>query len=472
MQSNKLKIYRNGEWVPLLVGNKGYTGSIGYTGSQGIQGLVGYTGSIGYTGSQGIVGYTGSIGDQYFLLNRFSYQPSTSTTLSTTLFATKGIIVTARENRIIVLVSVYLGTGQTVRLGIAELASANPGTVVSVLYNSPEITTVANGYREFIIPNISLTQNAVYGFYITRTDGDGTAIASIPVPGTPSSDSNGHFTHNGSIRIDDNNITGGESLFLSATSTSNFTLTTISGSEVASLYTGGYTGSQGYTGSTGMIDPARKWEEYTDLIGHNGVDGFVSYTAGTAAAVTFNAATPGHPGVVQLSTGTTSTGQAGILKTSDPAASNLGQIVLGGGEMVFEALVEIPVLWTTGVQTGFLRAGFMDEISGAPANGVHMQYQADNANWYLFNRSAGSSTIVTGVSAVTAGWHYIKIVINAAATQTELYVDGVFQAVATTNIPSIGVSYGANIQKGVGTTSFNYNIDMFRVYQTFTTPRY
>lgn len=221
----------------------------------------------------------------------------------------------------------------------------------------------------------------------------------------------------------------------------------------------------------GGIDPATKWEEYYELVTFNAAE-FSQYANGTNAAVTYAAATAGHPGVIEMVTGTTATGQAGILKTSAPQTSGLGNIVFGGGELVFEALVEIPVLWSVGVQEGFIRAGFMDEISGAPANGAHMQYQAANAEWLLFTRAGGTSTSVTGLTNVTTGWHYIKIVVNAAATQVDMYVDGVLEATSTTNIPTLGVSYGVNNQKNTGTTSYAYRCDMLKVSQTFTTPRY
>lgn len=221
----------------------------------------------------------------------------------------------------------------------------------------------------------------------------------------------------------------------------------------------------------GGIDPATKWEEYFELVSFSGGD-FNQYALGTGTAVNWNAATAGHPGVVEMVTGTTSTGQAGILKTSAPQTSSLGNIVFGGGEIVYEALVEIPTLWSAGTQEGFIRAGFMDEISGAPANGAHFQYQASNTQALLFTRAGGVSTVLAGVTNVSTGWHHIKIVVNAAATQVDLYFDGVLEATSTTNIPTLGVSYGVNIQKGVGTTSYAYRCDMMKVSQTFTTPRY
>jgi hypothetical protein len=51
--NNRLKRYDNGEWVPVVVGSPGFTGS---------RGVDGYIGADGYTGSQGLIGYTGSAG--------------------------------------------------------------------------------------------------------------------------------------------------------------------------------------------------------------------------------------------------------------------------------------------------------------------------------------------------------------------------------------------------------------------------
>lgn len=143
----------------------------------------------------------------------------------------------------------------------------------------------------------------------------------------------------------------------------------------------------------------------------------------------------------------------------------------GGGEMTFVALVNIGVLWA-GANTGQYRAGWLDEISGAPTNGIHAQYDPTQSNWQLYHRNNGTNTFLVGGTAVTTGWHVIKIVTNAAATASELFVDGVSQGTLSGNVPTAGFTYGAMLQKSAGTTASTMDVDLFHVWKTFSTARY
>jgi hypothetical protein len=151
-----------------------------------------------------------------------SFDLGANTTVSTTAYATKGDIFTATANATLAAVTVYFGAVQQyVKLGVAQLSSANPGVVSSVLYESSVLNwsgSAAANYT-FNVPGIALTSGNVYAIYFTRTEGSNTSIMSLPFPGTipPNLDPTSTLTWNGAVRLDDNNIGSGDSLFFSNT---------------------------------------------------------------------------------------------------------------------------------------------------------------------------------------------------------------------------------------------------------------
>ncbi len=220
--------------------------------------------------------------------------------------------------------------------------------------------------------------------------------------------------------------------------------------------------------ASAALNPQSDWEDFSDLVWWDGVDGFKSgvSSGGSVAAL----AVAGHPGVVEISSGTNATTSNGILKSSTPLTT-FAPLLVGSGVMTYETLVEIPTLFAGG-NTGQLRMGLMDEITGAPSNAIHAQYDNTTANWQLYARAATVATSVTGGTAVTTGWHYIKIVVNAAGTSAELFVDGVSQGTVSSGLPTAGMSYGNQVQKTALTTAMIQRVDFVRVRQTLTTPRY
>ena len=181
----------------------------------------------------------------------------------------------------------------------------------------------------------------------------------------------------------------------------------------------------------------------------------------------------GHPGVYVVSTGTTTGTSNGLLSYSNPASlSPIGGFLLGGGELVFYALIYIDTLFS-GPNTGQMRIGLMDEISGAPGAGVYANYDSSTAGWQFVTRDSGGSSFSAAGTTITAGaWHKVHIVVNAAASSAVLYIDGVLQATNTAFIPTTeGVNFGFMVQKTAGTTPAIIRCDYIHIYQTLTTPR-
>lgn len=279
----------------------------------------------------------------------------------------------------------------------------------------------------------------------------------------------------------------------------------ISGSTVRITTTGAKEGyGAAFDGSAwGVSAPVTAYK--TDvLIEDEFLNGGISnayYTAGTAGAGA-GCATNGasiaattHPGINACSTGTTSTGRASAL-------SGTSSVLFGGGVWTFETIVGFSAL-SSGTEGYAFQTGFMDATSVSQVDGCYFEYDERNAaahnasnvqKWIAVCSSNsvrtafildGSSTCEGGfgtsvnqaVSALTlpnTNWAKLKVVVNAAATQADFYVNDVASCRITTNIPT-GVArttaIGWLMLKSVGATATFVDIDWLRVKVALTSAR-
>ena len=199
----------------------------------------------------------------------------------------------------------------------------------------------------------------------------------------------------------------------------------------------------------------------------NGVP-FTAAVSGTGTAANVNVAgEANHPGINQIETGTTATGRAAI-------QSALTNILLGGGAVVFEAVVRIPTL-PDGTESFAFRIGFGDSVSADFADGVYFQLSQADTEWQC--KTASNSTRTTSDSGHTAQantWTRLRIEINAAGTEANFYIDGTLKATITTNIPTgAGRQTGivAHIIKSAGITERTAQLDYIYAGIDFTTAR-
>lgn len=197
-----------------------------------------------------------------------------------------------------------------------------------------------------------------------------------------------------------------------------------------------------------------------------------SQVGGTAAAITSVTGEANHPGVVQLSTGTTTTGRAAVMTTQA-----LASVQLGGGKARSGAVLKLPNL-SDGTNTYTARvAGFGDATSTESNDGIYFRYtdSVNGGEWQGVTIAAGSeSTLDTNVAADTS-WHTFEIEVNAAATSVEFFIDGTSVGTLTTTIPT-GSSretglLAAYIHKSAGTTARTIHLDAYWFMLEFTTAR-
>lgn len=170
-------------------------------------------------------------------------------------------------------------------------------------------------------------------------------------------------------------------------------------------------------------------------------------------------------GVVNNSTGTTTTGRANI--TTDENA-----VTFGGGIRTYYAKFQIPTL-SDGTDSFVVLAGWFNGFSTTPTNGLYFLYRhtvnGGKLTGIATNNSTTDNTSIQSPAAVVAGtWYGVKIVVNAAGTQVDYYIwsAGAWSLLGSiTNAAHIptGITKpcmaGIFILKSAGTTARNLYVD-------------
>ncbi len=217
--------------------------------------------------------------------------------------------------------------------------------------------------------------------------------------------------------------------------------------------TGGYN-----VGGSGQIVSDNAWETVST--------GTPVYSLQGATIPSTNA----YIGVVEISTSTNAAYGGGI--TTGTFGGTLTQAFLGGnGQITFDALINVTV--SDGSDKAQINAGFRDAPGwNASSNGWHIQYQIEASNfWQLITTAGGVTTTVTSAVTMTTGWHHLKLIMNAAGTSVEGFVDGISLGTSSTNVPTLKVPVLFSIRKTLGTTPRLLGIDYIKIDKTFSTPR-
>ena len=264
-----------------------------------------------------------------------------------------------------------------------------------------------------------------------------------------------------------NSATTGDIIYASATNTFS-KLSVGSSGRVLSISPGGIPAWVDLFNPTLL---AGIWEEF--LITYNATlfgGGWISFSSGAGAVATQSAAYTGdHPGVIDLKTGTTTTGYTGIGSNT----SNGIVIGIGLGEIAHELILNLNAL-SDATDTFNVIAGVSTQVTSAPINGIYWTYtHGTNSGKWLLNCSKANvhSTSDSGIAAA-AGWVRIGWVMNAAGTSVQGYINGVAAgSPITTNFPIVGLGPWCIINKSAGTNTRVLGIDSFKYLVLPTTPR-
>lgn len=131
------------------------------------------------------------------------------------------------------------------------------------------------------------------------------------------------------------------------------------------------------------------------------------------------------------------------------------QYIPGSKPIIVNFLIQNLATGAAGIRRCFI--GLKADFS-APTNtnGIIIYYDTDT--WYAYNVSGGTSTS-TVISALASG---DLITIVATSSKIVFLVNGIIVATHTTNIPAVGLYFGASVNSTtfVPTTSFDVSIDM------------
>lgn len=195
----------------------------------------------------------------------------------------------------------------------------------------------------------------------------------------------------------------------------------------------------------------------------SGTIGELPWTLITAAGHTpsYATSTVNERGVFVLGTGTGIAAGGGI---------HLGQTsnVLGGGIQVCNWRIR-PLTLSTATQEYEQYFGLLGtvNVTAEPTSGLYFSYQraTTGVNWQFKSAQTTRTTVNTGVAVAINTWYNCTLVVNAAGTQVDAYINGTFIGTSiTTTLPTVPMSPAALAFKTVGATNITYQAD-FCYYQ-------
>lgn len=232
-----------------------------------------------------------------------------------------------------------------------------------------------------------------------------------------------------------------------------------------------------------VTDPLAVAEEKQDFLGPAVTTSGGEFTAesalmcsqqlsGTGAVATWAASLQseaGHPGVMNLQTGTDTGGYAGIWALFGMNLNTRGRPRPGAGVITLTYIFSLSTLSTVSEEYKAVIGASSNVTSPA---GLYVLYDRTiSVNW--IKRSSPGEVSVASTIPVTTGWHTLKIVVAADAMSSEFFMDGVSMGVlndallSALPIPSAQFS----IRKTAGTTFRDMSVDFCGYREVFTTPR-
>jgi hypothetical protein len=238
-----------------------------------------------------------------------------------------------------------------------------------------------------------------------------------------------------------------------------------------------------WTPSEFMVGPVgrnlKTWWNFEDFMGPANSGAYVNpgiwqvIAAGTASSSSDIDGLALRPGILELSTGTTNSGSASIITGSN----SYSHIMFSAGIYTIESDIYIPIL-STAAEQYTLRFGFGQSASGDEVDGAYFEYTdvgggTPTPNWYKCTANAATRTkTVTTVAVVAGAWTRLKVVVNAAGTSVEYFINGTSVGVLTTNIPTTRVTGNVfSTVKAAGTTARTIDIDWVWLHIDLTTSR-
>lgn len=149
-----------------------------------------------------------------------------------------------------------------------------------------------------------------------------------------------------------------------------------------------------------------------------------------------------------------------------------GGVMFGGGAITMTFWFKIATL-SVSAHRYSLAMGMTDSGASGSVSRSAIMYYTDNQNsgQWIIQTSDGSNTTDTNSSVTaTTGWHKSQIVVNAAGTTVDYYIDGTHLGQITTTIESIN-PLGLYFNINGSATANSVGLDLVTLQVALTTPR-
>lgn len=179
-----------------------------------------------------------------------------------------------------------------------------------------------------------------------------------------------------------------------------------------------------------------------------------------------------NPGVIR-SSNLAAGGPNSFIIMANGTSGLFPAFILGGGQLTVNWVLKTATL-SDGTNRYILRFGIGDTTTGDQANGCYFEYSDDiNGGNYVIKTAAGSvRTSTNTATAATTGYMNFKIVVNAASSSVEFFIDNVSQGSIITNIPTLAVAPVCVLDRTAGTLVLgSLQIDLFYLTQSLTAAR-
>jgi hypothetical protein len=188
--------------------------------------------------------------------------------------------------------------------------------------------------------------------------------------------------------------------------------------------------------------------------------------AGGGHTVSYVAGTTTEYGVLNMGTGT-GIAAGYVIHLGNTAA------VVGGGVRINEWRVRFPTL-STSTQEYTTYIGLLNTLTSTaePTNGIYFSYsRAASTFWQVKTANTTRTTVTSSVTVTANQWYKLALVVNAAGTNIDFYIDGTYVGSSTTNIPTSAVAPAWNSLKTVGATDIAQHIDYVYDIKSFSVLR-
>ena len=198
-----------------------------------------------------------------------------------------------------------------------------------------------------------------------------------------------------------------------------------------------------------------------------GLMGWRISTTGAGSDVDISAE-GGHPGIIQLETGTATTGRAAIHLGGDSQPGTI--IVSGTNEIFFECLVKFTSsISSADLEVGQVGLGVEVDDAGEFLNGVYVRFDPSVSSAFaLVTANSGTRTASTGSTTVVIDtWYRVGFTISdpGGTPSAQMSINGTNEGSAiTTNVPTATLAPALKVD-GSGGANMQMRVDYYHLKQ-------